>query len=221
MLKLLLIPFIAVLLTATEGCYTKFGEMEPAKADTVRASGTDKETCIWERDLTGYPSLHCYPSYYPRQWYMYNYSPWWYHSDRHLYNADQCPPYYYYDPNCGCCRYYLNNPDLLRPAQGGSNKGTTGGPAPAPQDSNRVTISASSHTSISIPLHGNPSPPNAASQPAAGQSSATTAQAGPDSLTMKQKNDSLAAAPGQTVQAQRDTVKVIPVKKLRRSMRGR
>jgi hypothetical protein len=38
---------------------------------------------------------------------------------------------------------------------------------------------------------------------------------------MKQKNDSLAAAPGQAVPAQRDTVKVIPVKKLRRSMRDR
>ena len=222
----------AALLSVTAGCYTKFAAFEPVavapRADTVKATDADKETCIWERDLMGYPYLHCYPSYYPRQWYLYNYSPWWYHNDRYLFNADRCPPYYYYDPNCGCCRYYLNNPDLHHPLIGGDSKGsteTTSGSTLQPQDTNRVSISTSSHISVSVPLYGNPGTSNTST----GTASTTASQTAVDSLAAKQAGDSSsvngqAADTGHTAgnaPAQQDTVKVLPVKKLRRSMRGR
>jgi hypothetical protein len=202
---------VAASLLAIGGCYTRFATFEAEsvtpKADTLRAA--DKETCIWERDLTGYPSLHCYPPYYPRQWYLYQYAPWWYHSDRHLYTPDKCPPYYYYDPNCGCCRYYLNNPDLARGAAGGGDAGKTEKP---PADGNNISISGSSHTRIFIPLQGNATPAAGAPQQSAGQSSSAAAQTGQDSLSQQRKNDSAAA---------HDTAEVAPVKKLNRSLRSR
>ncbi|MBN1307551.1 MAG: hypothetical protein JXA18_06520 [Chitinispirillaceae bacterium] len=46
------------------------------QTDTVRTE--EHQTCIWERDLLGYPRLYCYDSFYPRDWFYYNYSPWWY-----------------------------------------------------------------------------------------------------------------------------------------------
>jgi len=193
----------ALVLSAT-GCYTRFAEFEPvsakAAADTVKTA--DTETCIWERDLTGYPRLRCYPAHYPRQWYMYNYSPWWYHNSQHLYSAEKCPPYYYFDNNCGCCRYYQNNPDLVR-APGGHGVVQKSTDTAAAQDSNRVSVTVSSGSSVHIPLNGNTAPPAQTAQPAAGQPA--SAQGTPDSL----------AAPG------RDTMSVVPVNKLRRSLRGR
>lgn len=122
---------------ALGGCYTRFASIEQdriapgmvtayidssgktvkvvRRIDTVKS--TERETCIWERDLIGLPYLRCYKGYYPSQWYLYNYSPWWYGNTSHLYNADRCPPYYYFDRSCGCCRYYLNNPDLISAEQ--------------------------------------------------------------------------------------------------------
>jgi len=209
------IALAAALLLGATGCYTRFAEFEPvsakAAADTVRTA--DTETCIWERDLAGYPRLRCYPAHYPRQWYMYNYSPWWYHNSRHLYSAERCPPYYYYDKNCGCCRYYLNNPDLDRSAGGGvvqkaadtaaaqdSTRGSN-------RDSNRVSVTVSSGSSAYIPLNGNTGlsaqPPAQTARPAAGQPA--SAQGAPDSLAARA----------------RDTMSVVPVNRLRRSLRGR
>jgi hypothetical protein len=206
----------AVLFLAFGGCYTRFAEFPPvtaeAAADTVRPSDSSKETCLWERDLAGYPRLRCYPAYYPRQWYLYNYSPWWYRNSQHLYNAKKCPPYYYLDTTCGCCRYYLNNPDLVRAAGGGGiNKKTID--TSAQQDSNRVSVTVSTGSSVHIPLNGNTAPPAGAPQPAAGQSAAT--QNAPDSLAIQHLNDSLARA------RMRDTMKVVPVNTRRRSLRGR
>jgi|GEM_PF-3196451 len=87
------------------GCYTQFlmVDQTPSKADEVSfvvdsATGDtvriikqtdtvytrDHQTCIWERDLMGYPRLRCYDSYYPSHWFYYNYSPWWYY-DRYPY----------------------------------------------------------------------------------------------------------------------------------------
>jgi hypothetical protein len=213
----------AALLMFTEGCYTKFAVFEPvstaAKADSVRAAGADKETCIWERDLMGYPYLHCYPSYYPRQWYLYNYSPWWYHNDRHLYNADQCPPYYSYDPGCGCCRYFLNDPGRtgLRQPVTGAESAHSAHSADTVKDSSRVSITAASHMSVKIPLQGNPVTANTSAGATAitGPSSRSTT----DSLVVKQQPAPVQAA--DTLSAPHDTVQVIPVKKIRRSMRGR
>jgi hypothetical protein len=222
--------FAAALLIFTEGCYTKFAVFEPVstavKADTVRAADADKETCIWERDLMGYPYLHCYPSFYPRQWYLYNYSPWWYHNDRHMYSAGQCPPYYSYDPGCGCCRYYLNDPGrtgLRQPVTGAESAESahSAHSADTAKDSNRVSISAASHMSVRIPLQGN----TVTSNTSTGTTSTTVFPSTTDSLAAKPQ-----PVPAQTADTSRaaevlpvphDTVKVIPVKKLRRSMRGR
>lgn len=217
------IPFYPViiipLLIMELSCYTQFATFEQQsvapRTDTIKAA--DKETCIWERDLMGFPYLHCYPSYYPRQWYLYNYSPWWYHNDRHQYNADRCPPYYYYDPNCGCCRYYLNNPELSRASRGGS-RGEPSHDAQvvnaAPQENNRVTVSSSSRTTIYAPLHGAPAPSNAVAAPAGGSSTpSTVSQTGSDSLAAKQQGDSVSV---------HDTIRPPPTpKRPQRSMRSR
>ena len=73
------------------------------QVDTIQTE--DHQTCIWERDLMGYPHLRCYDSFYPRDWFYYNNSPWWYRNDPYWYDYSRCPRYYYYDPSCGCCRY--------------------------------------------------------------------------------------------------------------------
>ena len=141
----------AISLAFIGGCYTKFATFEPrnlpaeqvttivdstgktvrvvARADSMKT--TERKICVWERDLMGFPYLHCYRSYYPKEWYLYTYSPWWYFNNDHVYNGDRCPPYYYYDRNCGCCRYYLNDPNRSNPTIDRSgNRGTpaTSGP---------------------------------------------------------------------------------------------
>jgi hypothetical protein len=200
------------LLFAAAGCYTRFAEFEPvsekAAGDTVPPR--DSEVCIWERDLTGYPRLRCYPSSYPRQWYLYNYSPWWYHNRSHWYNAERCPPYYYFDTACGCCRYYLNNPDLVRSAGGAVRKKTD---STAAKDSNRVSITVSSGTSVHIPLTGSTAPVSPDARSVSGQPA--SAQGPTDSLATPPQGDSIAVLPA------RDTMKVVPVNRLRRSLRGR
>ena len=90
----------AVIVTAVlSGCYTQFvmvdktppkeevsWVVDSATGDTVKViKQTDtvetqnNQTCIWVRDLMGYPYLRCYDSFYPRDWFYYNYSPWWYY----------------------------------------------------------------------------------------------------------------------------------------------
>lgn len=112
------------------GCYTQFATTErkpiPEVVDTIIDSTGDtvkviqrtdtifqkeEEICVWERDLMGYPRLNCYKSYYPRDWFMYNHSPWWYRNDPYWYDYDRCPRYYYYDYSCGCCKYYTERHD--------------------------------------------------------------------------------------------------------------
>ena len=123
---LLLSPALTVMVLS--GCYTQFAMVNktppaPPKeqvewvidsttGDTVKVikqtdtiHSEDRQTCIWERDLMGYPHLRCYDSFYPRDWFYYNYSPWWYRNDPYWYDYDRCPRSYYYDPSCGCCRY--------------------------------------------------------------------------------------------------------------------
>ena len=158
------------------GCYTRFatldeqsvtpeglaaaagstGKASADSLDTLKTAGD--ETCVWERDLMGFPYLRCYKGYYPREWYRNNFSPWWYQTDAHLYDRGRCPAYYYYDKSCGCCRYYLNNPALERTSRGVAR--TRGNDAPSgmtaqPSDSaGRVSVSASTHTTTAIPLGG-------------------------------------------------------------------
>ena len=97
------------------------------QVDTIRTR--DRETCIWERDLMGYPHLRCYNSYYNSDWFYYNNSPWWYRNDPYWYDYNRCPRYYYYDPSCGCCRYtsdrYYRNSRYDHYYEGSSGSGST------------------------------------------------------------------------------------------------
>jgi hypothetical protein len=115
------------------GCYTQFvTTTKPAVPETIKtvvdSTGDtirvinrtdtvleqDRETCVWERDLMGYPQLHCYQSNYPRNWFQYSNTPWWYRTDPSWRDFDRCPRYYFYDLDCGCCRYSGQNYDYSR-----------------------------------------------------------------------------------------------------------
>lgn len=136
-----LVPLLAGLLSM-QGCYTQFATMnrnqllqvEPPDSvaakqtkqiDTIRVK--EKEVCYWDRDIWGYPVLECNDTYYPRSWYLNNYSPWWYRNDPYWFDYNRCPRYYYYDPGCGCCKYYRDNPDYFYYYHSGSSGGTSGG----------------------------------------------------------------------------------------------
>lgn len=147
-------------------CYTQFAQFETLPSEQVvtvldskgnlvrevRRNDTihtpEGETCVWEQDRLGYPYLHCYPRYYPREWYQYNKSPWWYRNDEHLYSADRCPAYYYYDESCRCCRYYLNNPNLTR-GESASGRAQVS-PAAATPVTNAHVPSSPADTNVSI-----------------------------------------------------------------------
>jgi hypothetical protein len=120
---------VCILLLA--GCYTQFAHRNRMMSDqymptdsvmasdSVRAHLPDtlkvnsNQVCYWTRDIYGQPQLRCDDSYYGRDWYRYNNSPWWnssssyYYGDYNSYGWDEpCPAYYYYDNTCGACRYY-------------------------------------------------------------------------------------------------------------------
>lgn len=159
--------------------------------DTVRTSRG--EICVWERGPLGYPYLRCYPRYYPREWYSYNKSPWWYRSDEHLYSADRCPPYYYFDETCECCRYYLHNPSL--------NSGNAIAPAAAaPPTTGRVTA-RSPDTNVRVSAttyYGQRVSPKSLFQ----NSGSTVTPAGTSNTASgvsQQKTDSLALSSGSAV----------------------
>ncbi|NLD95389.1 MAG: hypothetical protein GX639_22285 [Fibrobacter sp.] len=118
-----LVLLVAGLFVIT-GCYTQFVTnqriindevsvvIDSITGDTVKVINRidtvlqkEREVCVWERDLMGYPRLRCYKSYYPRDWYVYNNTPWWYNNDPFWGDYDRCPRSYYYDPDCGCCKY--------------------------------------------------------------------------------------------------------------------
>jgi hypothetical protein len=117
---LFLLVIVSFLMT---GCYTKFvtnqrvsnenvtAVIDSTTGDTVKVINRidtvvqkEREVCVWERDLMGYPRLRCYKTFYPRDWYVYNNTPWWY-NDPFWGDYDRCPRNYYYDPDCGCCKY--------------------------------------------------------------------------------------------------------------------
>ena len=113
------------------GCYTQFALVDKAVPETIKTvvdsvgdtvkviKQTDTvfqkehEVCVWERDLLGYPHLRCYKSFYPRDWFVYQNTPWWYRNDPFWGDIDRCPRYYYYDSDCGCCRYSANRYDYF------------------------------------------------------------------------------------------------------------
>lgn len=118
-----LVLLVAGLFVIT-GCYTQFvtnqrissenvtAVIDSTTGDTVKVINRidtivqkEREVCVWERDLMGYPRLRCYKSYYPRDWYVYNNTPWWYNNDPFWGDYDRCPRSYYYDPDCGCCKF--------------------------------------------------------------------------------------------------------------------
>lgn len=112
------------------GCYTQFAYVDRAAlegvppdsvlpADSAHAYIRDSvpanpnQVCYWTRDMWGRPQLVCDDADYGRDWYRYNYYPWWNRSDPYFYGSynsygwdERCPAYYYYDNSCGACRYY-------------------------------------------------------------------------------------------------------------------
>jgi hypothetical protein len=132
------------------GCYTQFAyvnraALEGVPPDSASAYIRDSvpanpnQVCYWTRDMWGRPQLVCEDADYGRDWYRYNYYPWWNRSDPYFYGSynsygwdERCPAYYYYDNSCGACRYYSgytggdhgswwwNSPS----ASGGSGTGT-------------------------------------------------------------------------------------------------
>ena len=112
------------------GCYTQFAYVNRAAlegvppdsalpADSASAYIRDSvpanpnQVCYWTRDMWGRPQLVCEDADYGRDWYRYNYYPWWNRSDPYFYGSynsygwdERCPAYYYYDYSCGACRYY-------------------------------------------------------------------------------------------------------------------
>jgi hypothetical protein len=233
------LSLLPILAFASLGCYTRFSTLEQRQAtpervdrrsDSLRPSG--EETCVWERDLMGFPYLHCYKGYYPRDWYQYNFSPWWYQNDSHRYGGSRCPPYYYYDKTCGCCRYYLNNPELERSTRGNSgterNVSTNETVSQAKDSTGRVSISASSRNTVTIPLrHGGgssaPSPKYQVARDTGAQKNAvaadTTAPKNRQGTIDSSKSDSVKQDAGATL-PQKDTT-VPQEKKSRRPSRSR
>jgi hypothetical protein len=130
------------------GCYTQFAVVDKAVPETIKTvvdstgdtikviERTDTvlqkehQVCVWERDLMGYPRLRCYRSFYPQDWFAYKNTPWWYRNDPFWADFDRCPRYYYYDSDCGCCRYSANRYDYFDRGNhynGGHNGGYSGG----------------------------------------------------------------------------------------------
>ncbi|MFW5785532.1 MAG: hypothetical protein ACOCW1_05035 [Chitinispirillaceae bacterium] len=106
---------MVVLSITLSGCYTKFasydnevlpeeeGSREKEQVDTIVTR--EREICVWERDMFGYPELRCYQTNYSWSWYDFNNTPWWYRDNPNWYDHRRCPPYYYYDSYTGTCRY--------------------------------------------------------------------------------------------------------------------
>lgn len=101
------------------GCYTQFSSFEQiptnqqyggTPGDTLKNADSskvrvdtvvtkDREVCVWERDLMGYPQLRCFESdYYSNSWYDYNYTPWWYRYNPYWSGYDRHRRYYYDNP---------------------------------------------------------------------------------------------------------------------------
>jgi hypothetical protein len=142
------------ILLVSAGCYTQFAVVDKTLPETIKTvidstgdtvkviERTDTvfqkehEVCVWERDLMGYPHLRCYKTFYPRDWFVYRNTPWWYRNDPFWSDFDRCPRYYYFDPDCGCCRYSTNRYDYFDRdhhydhgsySGGGGNGGHSGG----------------------------------------------------------------------------------------------
>jgi hypothetical protein len=167
------------------GCYTQFSTLEPAPPShqardtvvTVDSSGDtvtsikqvdtivkqEQRTCIWGRDMFGYPQLQCYDSYYPHDYYTYNYAPWWYRNDPYWHDYDRCPRYYYYDNGCGCCRYYEQQPNYYQ-GWGGGGGGGWGGSGGSSSSSGGTHSPTSSH-SYGVPSGASSSGSGTGSQP--------------------------------------------------------
>lgn len=159
-IKNLSLLFLALLVLS--GCYTRFGSFEGPGEQYSNLGGVDslgdstavsdqvdtiiyrdKEICIWERDFTGMPRLRCFPSYYPRDWFFYNNSPWWFRTSAYWYDYKRCPRYYYYDPYCGCCKYHQSYPYRHHWGGIGGGKGGSGVSDGAPNRSRGIGGSGS------------------------------------------------------------------------------
>jgi len=126
------------------GCYTQLGTLRnspenipqivDSTGDTIKQNiqvdtvvVKERQNCVWERDMWGYPQLRCYDSYYPRDWFFYTRTPWWFRNDPYWYDYRRCPRYYYYDQSCGRCRHYQDRSYHRTPNTSGSSGTPQGG----------------------------------------------------------------------------------------------
>ncbi len=166
-----LLPLWVVLFVALfgSGCYTQLATYEPSTGGTATYSGDeeirkkaqqrdtirirDREYCVWTRDFFGDPVLRCYDSRYSWQWHDYYYEPWWYRQSPwwNRYEHRRCPRYYYYDPACGCCRYYKDRPYSGGGSGGSGSGGGSGVPSEPPPLKSRSGSSPGNTTSPGSP----------------------------------------------------------------------
>ena len=157
-----------------------------------------------------------------------NCRPWWYHRNRNFYDADRCPPNYYFDNNCKCCRYYLNNPEYGRAQKSEENMSVhraTDSSATHPN----VIVRTTDNRSIYIPL-AHPSPvfqplltgaPSGASAAVSTSKSDTLHISPVDSATVKKAADSSPAMPQAAAPDTSHAQPQVTPRPLRRSIRSR
>lgn len=87
------------------------------------------QNCFWTRNWRGEPVLRCHTTTTSLHWYSYHHTPWW-HRNHYGYSYDfnRCPPYYYYDPYTGFCRFHrdYNRYYYPRSYRSGGSSGTGG-----------------------------------------------------------------------------------------------
>ncbi len=222
----LLIVF-SVMIFLFSGCYTQFVTMESAlpsiqpttmidstTGDTIKVIhqvdtivSRDRETCVWVRDMFGHPYLQCYDSYYPRAWFSYSNTPWWYRNDPYWYDYNRCPRYYRYDPSCGRCRYdndyyrydnyyrgggrHYDNRHYDNHSSSGSSSSSSGSSnGPTPSGGAPLTGSSSRTTAQRAPSTPPPTPSGGSPQKAVEPSPPPPQQSAPPSSSQSDQNHS-------------------------------
>ena len=117
--------FLCAISLCLSGCYTQFATLDYSQNnETYTASDSlqsvqrqstqpirdtivilEHRNCYWTRDFWGRPQLKCYTGSYPDDWYSFNRLPWWSRNYDRRFDMIHCLPDYYFDPECGNCRY--------------------------------------------------------------------------------------------------------------------
>ncbi|MDG5815869.1 hypothetical protein QA601_12325 [Chitinispirillales bacterium ANBcel5] len=206
MKRLISLFSIAPTLLLLSGCYTQFLRTDSTHApqtkmvvnsegDSVKVvrqvdtiTTTDREICVWQRDIAGYPRLRCFRSNYTQNWHFYQNLPWWYRNNPQWGDYDRCPPFYYFDYRSGTCRYIgSTRPPVRRDGAGGSSPeekqpselppprsrtpGLEGAELPASDNSSTTRSSSASTTSEEESVQTYPNVPKRRSDSASSSSS--------------------------------------------------